>query len=555
MAKLQILNSKQNVQESATPRTSALALPLSLATQQGKAINSVVKAAGDIQNDLRKIESQNAVDAAKPQIVKDILNVYEKATKADTTDKALTFFYNNTNPSKFESIFTDQSPLVKKVLRNEILKERDGLVTKLFNKVTTEQTNRFVVNLNDKFNTAIKQMLSNDQSEMAIGNINFQSLSNNEVYKDQIGAKNYEKIVKDANKLKNDLLLDLDTKLNPRSIISNRDELVKTVGTDAANDLVEKAKVTLRNNRNKEERKERFLELADAESKVGVFTNVLLRIDNYRKNNADENALNELPTESELYDLLDKGLINEPMFAKLSVALTDEDGFSDDETLAFVTEQIYSANTIEQLDEIEKSYITDTDTLKALNNRDLSLFTAYINKAKNDFESHKDFKAYSKLIDSNIANLNNLRERRSVKFAQNIATRKQLIQMAFYEKVSNGMSPKDAYLSVLENEFEYDAIPNLNNIPAPYFMKGTDYYTQLKKDGNYFAKQNKEAARIFNNSRKTNRDLQEYINNLSKLDFLEDVFKIRYELAPGTEDDKLKEATQTGVASSLKLPE
>lgn len=555
MAKLQILNSKQNVQESATPRTSALALPLSLATQQGKAINSVVKAAGDIQNDLRKIESQNAVDAAKPQIVKDILNVYEKATKADTTDKALTFFYNNTNPSKFESIFTDQSPLVKKVLRNEILKERDGLVTKLFNKVTTEQTNRFVVNLNDKFNTAIKQMLSNDQSEMAIGNINFQSLSNNEVYKDQIGAKNYEKIVKDANKLKNDLLLDLDTKLNPRSIISNRDELVKTVGTDAANDLVEKAKVTLRNNRNKEERKERFLELADAESKVGVFTNVLLRIDNYRKNNADENALNELPTESELYDLLDKGLINEPMFAKLSVALTDEDGFSDDETLAFVTEQIYSANTIEQLDEIEKSYITDTDTLKALNNRDLSLFTAYINKAKNDFESHKDFKAYSKLIDSNIANLNNLRERRSVKFAQNIATRKQLIQMAFYEKVSNGMSPKDAYLSVLENEFEYDAIPNLNNIPAPYFMKGTDYYTQLKKDGNYFAKQNKEAARIFNNSRKTNRDLQEYINNLSKLDFLEDVFTIRYELAPGTDDDKLKEATQTGVASSLKLPE
>ena len=555
MAKLQILNSKQNVQESATPRTSALALPLSLATQQGKAINSVVKAAGDIQNDLRKIESQNAVDAAKPQIVKDILNVYEKATKADTTDKALTFFYNNTNPNKFENIFADQSPLVKKVLRNEILKERDGLVTKLFNKVTTEQTNRFVVNLNDKFNTAIKQMLSNDQSEMAIGNINFQSLSNNEVYKDQIGAKNYEKIVKDANKLKNDLLLDLDTKLNPRSIISNRDELVKTVGTDAANDLVEKAKVTLRNNRNKEERKERFLELADAESKVGVFTNVLLRIDNYRKNNADENALNELPTESELYDLLDKGLINEPMFAKLSVALTDEDGFSDDETLAFVTEQIYSANTIEQLDEIEKSYITDTDTLKALNNRDLSLFTAYINKAKNDFESHKDFKAYSKLIDSNIANLNNLRERRSVKFAQNIATRKQLIQMAFYEKVSNGMSPKDAYLSVLENEFEYDAIPNLNNIPAPYFMKGTDYYTQLKKDGNYFAKQNKEAARIFNNSRKTNRDLQEYINNLSKLDFLEDVFKIRYELAPGTEDDKLKEATQTGVASSLKLPE
>ena len=77
MAKLTILQSEQNVRESRTPTTTALNLPLSLATQQGAAINSVVKAIGDIQNDLTKIETQNAVDNAKPNIVKDILNVYE----------------------------------------------------------------------------------------------------------------------------------------------------------------------------------------------------------------------------------------------------------------------------------------------------------------------------------------------------------------------------------------------------------------------------------------------------------------------------------------------
>ena len=87
-----------------TPRTSALALPLSLATQQGQGIR-VTKAIGDIKNDLLKIESQNAVDSAKPQIVKDILNVYEQAAKADDTDKALTYFYNNTNQNKFSSLF------------------------------------------------------------------------------------------------------------------------------------------------------------------------------------------------------------------------------------------------------------------------------------------------------------------------------------------------------------------------------------------------------------------------------------------------------------------
>ena len=84
MAKLQIFNSNQNVQESATPRTSALALPLSLATQQGQAISSFAKAVGDIQNDLNKIENQNAVDRVKPAITQSIYEVFDKTSKENS---------------------------------------------------------------------------------------------------------------------------------------------------------------------------------------------------------------------------------------------------------------------------------------------------------------------------------------------------------------------------------------------------------------------------------------------------------------------------------------
>ena len=540
MAKLQIFNSKQGVSQSNTPRTSALALPLSLATQQGQGIQAVTKAIGDIKNDLLKIESQNAVDSAKPQIVKDILNVYEQAAKADDTDKALTYFYNNTNPNKFSSLFEDKSPLVKKVLRSEILKERDGLVTKLFNKVTTEQVNKFTTNLTDKFNKSITKMLSSDQATMGIGAIEFNSLINNKFLEDQLGAKAYKKVVDDAQKLKNQLLLELDTKINPRSVIQDELKIAEVLGADAAKDYVEKARITLRDQRIKRERDETFEEVADAQTKVGVFTNVLLRIDNFAKNRSDEQAKNELPTPGELYDLLDKGLINEPMFAKLSVAMTDEDGFSDDETLAMITTQINSANTIEQLDEIEKAYITDTDTLLSLNNRDLSLFSAYIAKAKSDFSSHKDFKAYSKLIDSNIANLTNVKGRKSQKFAENIATKKQIIQMNYYDKVAMGMSPKDAYLDVLQNDFDFAGIPALNALPTPSFVYQPDYYKELTADGSYFTNLNNKAAEIFNKSKQTNLDLQVYLNNLEKIDFLEDVYKIRLTLTQGD----LKKATE-----------
>ena len=551
MARLQIIESEQNVRESKTPTTTALNLPLSLATQQGAAINSVVKAIGDIQNDLVKIETQNKVDKIKPNIVKDIFNTYQVASKEDSTDAALAKFYQLTDPKSFEFYFQNEKPLVKKLLRNEILKERDGLVTKLFNKVTTNQVNAFTVNLQDKFNKSIKRLLSNDQYEIGIGEAEIRSLSNNKFYEQQLGAKNYKKIVDDALKLKNNLLLDLDTKIDPKGVIEGELALAEALGTDAAKDLVQKARVTLRDNRNKTERDERIFELADAETKVGVFTNVLLRIDNFLKNPTDNDAVAEMPTEAELYDLLDKGLINEAMFGKLSVAMTDEDGFSDDETLAFITTQLASVNTIEAMDELEKSYITDVDTLKALNNRDLSLFSAYIAKAKTDFASHKDFKQYSKLIDSNIANLTNVRSSKSAKFAQNLATRKQLIQMNFYNRVNNGMSPKDAYLDTLQNDFQFEAIPNLNNIPVPYFMQGTEYFKALSEDINFFTRQNEKAAEIFNKSNKTHRDLQEYIRSLAQLDFVEDIFNIRMTLTNGD----IKRATETGIVGTLQLPE
>ena len=64
----------------------------------------------------------------------------KKHLRKTDTDKALNHFLNLQILKNFEFYFKNEKPLVKKLLRNEILKERDGLVTKLFNKVTTNQS-------------------------------------------------------------------------------------------------------------------------------------------------------------------------------------------------------------------------------------------------------------------------------------------------------------------------------------------------------------------------------------------------------------------------------
>ena len=547
MAKLEIFDSKVAVQESKTPATSALTLPLSLATQQGQGIKAITKAVGEIQNDIIKIETQNAVDAAKPNIVKDILNVYEKASKLNDTDAALKLFYENTSPTNFEYLLENQKPLVKKLLRSEIQKERDGLVTKLFTKVTTEAANTFTVNLNDKFNGAIKKMLSSDQYEIGIGQIEFNSLSNNKFYEQYLGAKEYKKIVDDANKLKNNLLLELDTKINPRSVIAAEIEIADKLGTDVAKEYVEKARTTLRDNRLQEERKERFIELADANDKVGVFTNILLRIDNYAKNPTDETALNEMPSESELYDLYDQGLINEAMFVKLSDILSEpgridaqSTALSNDEVFKLVTEQFAAAKTIQQLDDVKKSYILDQEVLMNLALNDISTLNTLVDKAKSNFESHKDYKQYLGQIKDSIRNIDRVRSRDAQAVALAIATKENEIIKSYNRKVADGMKPELAYLDVLSEEMPKEFIPTLDTLVLP--KRIPDIAKAIGDNPDKFFEDLENE--ILQNYRinQTATGAKRMIEDLDKINFFRDIFYIRNQI--GGMDFALKEGGQ-----------
>ena len=85
MAKLEIFNSKQEVQGSTVPRTSTLALPLSLAKQVGAGVNAITKSIADIQKDLYAIQDENEVNEILPTINIKIAKDYERY--ANSTDQ------------------------------------------------------------------------------------------------------------------------------------------------------------------------------------------------------------------------------------------------------------------------------------------------------------------------------------------------------------------------------------------------------------------------------------------------------------------------------------
>ena len=435
MAKLEIFNSQAKVAESATPRTSALALPMSLATQRGAAISSVAKSIAGIQKEMYAIEDQNNVNKIYPQVKLELDKKYSKYKDSLDTD-APNKLLKDLEPSNFNKFLDGQSGPVQRLLKNKISEQAAILVPKLNGQISTNNIEQFTLTVGDAFDTSIGQMLSKDQSEMAVGTIAFEKLTNNQGYAKYIGAKEYAALVKQKTKIRNRLLLNAQLDLNPNEIIANQELLIKNVGIDESKEIVKAAKNNLISKQNDTERNETLTELRDQETQIGAFTEVLLRIDNSQKNKNDKNLQNEVPTINEVFQMYESGIINEAMFVKISDFLTEDaqDGMTDNEIFMAVTTQIHSATTVQQLDDIKKSYITDNNILKNMAMTDINSFNALIDKAKTDFESHRDYKFYSKLIASNIRNITGVSGTRAQAQAAAIAKKNNLFYKVITQK-------------------------------------------------------------------------------------------------------------------------
>lgn len=554
MAKLEIFNSQAKVAESKTPRTSALALPMSLATQRGSAISSVAKSIADIQKEMYAIEDQNNVNKIYPQLKLEIDKKYSKYSNSTETD-APNKLLKDLEPSNFKKFFDGQSGPVQRLLKGKLAEQSALLAPKLNGAVSTNIIEEFSLTVGEAFDTALSQMLSKDQSEMAIGTIAFEMLTNNQGYAKYIGAKEYAALVKQKTKIKNRLMLNAQLNINPSDIIENQELLLEKVGLDETKEIIKAAKINLISKQVDIENLDTLTELRDQETQIGAFTEVLLRIDNSQKNKTDENLKSEMPSANELYQLYEDGIINEAMFIKASAFMTEEnqDGMTDNELFMAITTQLYSAKTVQQLDDIKKSYILDNNLLKDMAMEDVADFNAVIAIANKDFESHKDYKFYSTLINSNIRNISNVNSRNAQAIAQFIATKERFINQAYTRKVISGISPENAYLEVLQEQFHEDLIPTLDTLNFP--EKQNDWAKALS-DSSYFDQVADRVLDEFGKSNQSSINAKILMEKLDQINFARDIFQIRMEVATG--DDKFTFATQPGTKINkltLKVPD
>jgi len=533
MAQLKIYEGPGKIKDSATPLTSTLALPLSLATNKGKAISSVGKVIGQIQKDLHKIEDENEYAAIIPSIITDISKKYTDLSKSSDIINGPKKLEKALNYKNYSNQLKGFNKNVQRLVKQELNNQTISLMPKLIGDISQNVVDKAMVNIDLKFNQALLNATSGDAALIGAGSVQFDLLKKNKAYEALVGPKEWKAYTDKKQLQLIEIQLNTEIKLQPASFIKNKKALMQMVEPDLAKSLLEKAKITLISKTNEEEKNDVLKEALDNETKMDLFVEFVERV--------NQKKPGEVPTIANLYDALNDGLINQVMFNQLVGMVSGEEKLSDEQLHETITVALYSADSIQKMDDIKKAVLLDPDVLRSLDLKDITLFTKIIDRAKKDFPAHKDFKTFGKLLDANMKNLSNIRSGKMLKFAQAIETRKVLIKDAYMQKVTDGMSPQNAYLSVLANEMDINAIPQLSNV-APGFLRNVKFTDAFAKDPNFFESQNKVIWERFNGFAenkpggqkfKGHGSIKKMQEELSQLDFMEKLYNARLAVAVG----------------------
>ena len=551
MAKIQIIANNAKLKDSASVNASALAISPTYATNLGAGISSIGKAIGGIQADLQKIEDQNQFNEVMPKITTDMSTAYNKYKNSSDIINVPGLFEKDIDIGKWKKDLEPYSENVKRLVQQSVYENKIKLLPKLINNLSDNAIYKYKDGIGKNFNQAILNITSGDGDLIGIGANQFQKLKDNKAYEEFFGAEEWQKITEAKELQLAELAIDGDVNFNPTKVIKNQELLVATVGTDKATYYIDKAKNTLNAKMKDNDKTRTYAEIKDNESKIAVFTDMLLRINNFKN---DPTLINEAPSAAMLYDAYNDQLINKPMLNMLTNALVGEEQTDGDITGA-VTSAFYSAGSVQQLEDIKRAVFLDENILRKVGLQDMTSFTAIVDRAKKDFPAHKESKKYEDMIKANISTFN-AGSSSTVKKKAGLDTLKQNILNEYHDFIKQGYSGQNAYLKVLNSSsFLEDLVPKLNVTAKPQWMKGMDLkalYDQTGKESvAMFEKLNLDALMFLKGFDKPDgtkvighKNYERFYQELGQIDFLEKVFQTRYNLFDGTPEEKLEYALQ-----------
>mgnify|MGYP003118074846 FL=1 len=247
----------------------------------------------------------------------------------------------------------------------------------------------------------------------------------------------------------------------------------------------------------------------------------------------------------QIHDLYDLGNLNTAQYNAL-VKFYSQGGpeSTDYELLDIINTQIAAARTVTDLDDIQRALSEDKSILDRVDPNQVVDFNNLIEKYKGDVLGITDYKKYQELLKTHVGDID-----RVVTFTSGGSNNagekiKSMNALEEYNRhITNGLNPEDAYLETI-SKFSEKELPKPDDLPKPIGFELSSVKETLNKNpDNAFDNLYKKAVDKF----QKDGNLEEYKENIKRLDFIQDVFKVRKSIFPENTLDylgkfKIKEA-------------
>ena len=516
MAVLKIYESQIAPKSPNVAQTGALTIPLGIATQYGQAISSVGKVVEKIQLENKAEEDANEASDLITLANQKIAEKYNEISKSTKTGDVLTF-----GQALDDLDFEGSNKQVNKLVRDYIQKQKNSLSLDLGKKILGNSVSKSRTRKDTNLNTLISDMTSSDEVKRIIATRDYNSFFLNPENITFYGEEGIKKLKKEKDNLllKNIYIKRINNKEIDLTDKATRDQILKEFGPLGAKSILQRQRALTISDTLFDEELERKEERATVEQQLNNFVRVVDTLNASKTDNSKSK-----PSLDQIYDLFQLGSLNTAQYNALVKFYADEDRLTDTELLDVINVQIAAASTVSDLDAIEAALNNDKYLLDNVDPTQVAEFDKIIKQYKNDLVGLGDYKRYSELLKTHVKDVTNTMMFISSGDDGAEAKVKSINALMEYNRhITNGNTPEDAYLEVISKFTEKD-LPAPSMLPMPIGIELTDIKESLNKNpDNAFDMLSKKAVDKF----KLDGNIEEYKENIKRLDFLQDVLRVR----------------------------
>jgi hypothetical protein len=218
------------------------------------------------------------------------------------------------------------------------------------------------------------------------------------------------------------------------------------------------------------------------------------------------------------------------MYNALIKYYANPDAASNEEMLEQINAQLAKAATAEDVDQIKRSIHSDRVLIEGLNPEETLVMKGLLDKYGKDIVGLQDYKKYQELLKLNVGNVSNVMF--NFNNTGSAADKKKLSMKAvgdFNRYINNGFSPENAYLKSINNFTDTKKLPKLKDLDLPLNVKIDTSDLEIKIQNDPISTKTNLYQKVVDEFKRS-QNVNDYRENIKRLDFIFDVYKVRKDL-------------------------